>query len=287
MSVLMIAVLVVLTAAGLVGCTYWRVQRLPRMNPIRFLESAGSGNARTGPVVVLVGDSITHGTASADYVEMLAERPGMDRFVWVNAGINGQLAFNVLQRLDEIIRCSPDFVTILIGTNDATALLSDADARRYTRLWDLPRAPDPAWYRESLVAIVERLQTETDARLALLSLPTMGEDLDAIAHRRGAEHSQIIKDVATQAGVVYLPLQERMVDTLKAHSSMQRYSMDEFRKVMYVALAKRYLLGRSWDEIAADNGFLLHPDHLHLSEAGAAMVADLIEGFVRDGADSN
>jgi len=160
-------------------------------------------------------------------------------------------------------------------------LSSEESAQRYVKQWDLPQLPDPAWYRENLLAIIEKLQVQTEARLALLSLPTIGEDLDSIAYRRGVEHSQIIKEVSAQTGVTYLPLQERMVDYLQAHPSTQKYPIEEFRKVMYVVLAKRYLLGRSWDEIAADNGFLLHPDHLHLSEAGAAMVADLIEGFVR------
>jgi lysophospholipase L1-like esterase len=277
-------IIVVAVMGGMIGYVYQQATKLPRMNPASFVKSRLSADKRAAPVVVLVGDSITHGAASASYVDLLAERPGLDGFLLVNAGINGLLAHGVVQRLDEIIRCAPDFITILIGTNDAYALLSEENSQRYVKQWDLPQMPDSVWFRENLVAIIEKLQAETDARLAVLSLPTIGEDLDSIAYRRGAEHSQIIKQVATERGVTYLPLQERMVDYLRTHPSTQKYPVEAFRKVMYVALAKRYLLGRSYDEIAADNGFLLHPDHLHLSEAGAAMVADLIEGFIRDGA---
>jgi lysophospholipase L1-like esterase len=287
LKVAAIALISVVVVAGvLVGYGYWRATKLPRMNPARFLKSARSRGARVKTIVVLVGDSITHGAASANYVDMLAQRFGMDGPVLVNAGINGLLAHGVVERLDEIIRCAPDFITILIGTNDAYASLSEENAQRYVKQWDLPQLPDPVWYRENLVAIIEKLQAQTEARLAVLSLPTIGEDLDSIAYRRGAEHSQIIKEVTAERGVTCLPLHERMVDYLQAHPSTQKYPIEEFRKVMYWVLAKRYLLGRSYDEIAADNGFLLHPDHLHLSEAGAAMVADLIEGFVRDGLDS-
>jgi lysophospholipase L1-like esterase len=279
-------IVVVAVMGGMIGYAYRQATKLPRMNPALFLQSPRSPGARVAPVVVLVGDSITHGAASANYVDLLAERPGMAGFLLVNAGINGLLSHGVVQRLDEIIRCAPDFITILIGTNDAYALLSEENAQRYVKQWDLPQMPDAVWFRENLVAIIETLQAETAARLAVLSLPTIGEDLDSMAYRRGAEHSRIIKEVAAEKGVTYLPLQERMVDYLRSHPSTQKYPIEEFRRVMYVALAKRYLLGRSYDEIAADNGFLLHPDHLHLSEAGAAMVADLIEGFIRAGADS-
>ena len=38
-------------------------------------------------------------------------------FSIVNAGINGDLAWNLLERLDDVIDCNPNHITILIGTN--------------------------------------------------------------------------------------------------------------------------------------------------------------------------
>jgi len=111
MGALMIAavalILVVVVAGALVGYGYWRATKLPRINPAQFLKSARSRGTRAKTIVVLVGDSITHGAASANYVDMLAKRPGMDRFLLINAGINGLLAHGVVERLDEIIRCAP------------------------------------------------------------------------------------------------------------------------------------------------------------------------------------
>ena len=76
--------------------------RAPENNPGAFLERGRQTTTRT--LVVCAGDSITHGVVSANYVEMLERRFAADGYEFVNAGINGQLAYNLLQRLDECRR---------------------------------------------------------------------------------------------------------------------------------------------------------------------------------------
>ncbi len=69
------------------------------------------------PVVVCCGDSITHGHIGYDWVGNL--RKNDDSKIYINAGINADLTWNLNQRIDDIIKHTPDYVTILIGTNDA------------------------------------------------------------------------------------------------------------------------------------------------------------------------
>ena len=75
--------------------------------------------------VACVGDSLTAGQVSVDYVKMLAARDLGRSLRFTNAGVNGDLAFNVLRRLDSVIDLQPDAITVLIGTNDANASLSE------------------------------------------------------------------------------------------------------------------------------------------------------------------
>jgi len=70
--------------------------------------------------------------------------------LFVNAGINSQLSYNVLQRIDQVVKCNPDFITILIGTNDAAATLNEKNAARYVKKQNLPRVPHRHWYEENL-----------------------------------------------------------------------------------------------------------------------------------------
>jgi lysophospholipase L1-like esterase len=272
-----------LAAAFGIYCTvYADAQRLPSNNPGSFLSRGGA--ERKGAVVVCAGDSITHGRVSINYVDILSYRLSSRGFTLVNAGINSHLAYNLGLRLDEIIRCRPDVVTILIGTNDANATLSDSALQRYLAEMRLPRKPDSAWFRSNLASICSRLKAGTRARIALLSIPPMGEEPDSDAYLRAIEYSRIIKEVAAEQRVDYLPLSEEM--TLRVEARGRKPAV-EFRGdpefAMYGVLARHYLLRQSYDEISESNGFLYLTDLLHLNTRGATLVADLIERYVTSG----
>ncbi len=255
-----------------------KAEKLPDNCPAGFLTVAPpSANQK---VVICIGNSITHGRVSANYMDMLASCSG-EGYQFVNAGINGDLAWNVLQRLDEIVACKPDYITLLIGTNDAKATVVEKDARISMKKKDLPQLPDTDWYRENLLEICRQLQERTSARIALLSLPPVGEDRDHLVYRRIEEYSAFIKQTAEEFGFDYLPLHEAMNDYLikNDHSPKLSYDMG-FRPVMYKAIFRHFIFGQSFNTIAEANGFLLLTDFLHLNETGAEMVADIIEDFI-------
>jgi len=55
---------------------------------------------------------------------MLRERFKSDGIEFINAGVNGDLAYNVRQRIAAVIAQQPDYIIILVGTNDVTGGLS-------------------------------------------------------------------------------------------------------------------------------------------------------------------
>jgi lysophospholipase L1-like esterase len=180
-----------------------------------------------------------------------------------------------------VVACQPDVVTVMIGTNDANATLMDENMKRYQRQMKLPRKADRAWYRLNLEKIVTVLKTRTRARIALISLPPIGEAMDHASYQRAAAYSRIVREVAERAGVAYIPLNESMDAYLRAHPHQPRISYDDNpRKLLYGVLASRFLMGKSWDEISRDRGLRLLTDTVHLNCRGAGMVADQIEKFV-------
>src|SRR5262245_41482522 len=109
-----------------------RAEQPPENNPRRFVKRA---RRRPGAkVVACVGASIVHGRVSYNFVDALERRLEAGGFQLVNAGVNGDLAYNARQRLDEVIACQPDFVIVLVGTNDVLATMSPRHERRYRRL---------------------------------------------------------------------------------------------------------------------------------------------------------
>src|SRR5690606_33426970 len=103
----------VLGTAGTVG--YLTFLRSPADPPARV---CGDRRASGGPLVVAAGASLTRGTLGADWVGRLRERPEFRGYTFVNSGVNGATTAGLLARTDtDIVRCRPDAVTLLIGTN--------------------------------------------------------------------------------------------------------------------------------------------------------------------------
>jgi len=230
------------------------------------------------------GASLTAARVSYDYLELLRSKPSLAGFQFINRGNDGDLAWNGLQRFDAVIADKPDYVSILIGTNDVNAILSERNRLRYLNFNHLPTDPTIEWYEENMRAIVARLKNETTAKISLLSLAVIGEDLDHAANVQVRRYNEVIHRIATDEQLDYLPLYERMVDYLQAHEAdrvalppMLAYK-DGFTNVgNAIGL---HASGMTWDEVSKRNGLLVTTDCLHLNSVGAGMVADLIEGWL-------
>jgi len=247
-------------------------------NPLEYVREK---EARAGKwVTVCVGDSITRGEVSYNYVDLLEARLG-DRYEVINAGINSELSYEVLQRLDQVIACEPDLVTVLIGTNDANASMSDEGALWTMQHRKLPFGPSIGWYEQNIEAIVERLQRETRAHIALLSLPPIGEDLDSQPVRTIRWFSEVVRRVARRYRVTYLPVFEQMTDYLTEHPPAENLEHEKWQWHSVKAIFERKILGVELDEIAQQQGLVLHSDMLHLNSRGACIIVDLIENLVR------
>ncbi len=234
--------------------------------------------------VVCFGASLTAGRVSFDYLELLRARPALADYRFVNRGVDGDLVWNGLQRLDEVINDQPDAVTILMGTNDVNATMSERNRLRYLSFNHLPQDPTLPWYEENLRAVIARLKQETHARIVLLSLAIIGEDLEHEANRKIDLYNEVVRRVARDEKLDYLPLHERMVTYLHEHEA-ERAQLPprlEYRDGLTnvgnaVAL---HASGLSWDEVSHRNGLQLTTDCLHLNSVSAGMIADLIEGWL-------
>jgi lysophospholipase L1-like esterase len=269
---------ILIIAPGLLGISllycYWQITRLPRNRPERYVKQ------NRKDVIVFAGDSITHGQVGENYVSLVAQSLNLNRLDIVNAGINSHLAWNLLQRVDEIIDTEPSFVTILIGTNDANAATSEKEANSYFKRMDLPQTPTLQWFAENLEMVVKRIQEGTDARIALISIPPLGEEKDHSAFIISSNYCKAIEEVAKTTGVTYLPFHEKMVEFLERQPGHPNYPIERSTIGMLVACFKYYVLKRDWNSIGQAAGFQLHIDYLHLNTRGATMLSDLITDFV-------
>jgi lysophospholipase L1-like esterase len=230
--------------------------------------------------LVCLGDSITRGKWSADWVDRLSREWGGRGYRFVNAGGDAELAWNALERLDDAIRAKPDLVTVLLGTNDVNATLSPAIARWYVGRAKLPRDPALDWYLETMERLVARLSAETGARIGLFSLTLLGEDLGHPANKRMEEYSAAIRALARRRGAAYLPLHERLREHLAANPPGEPRAPRPGMGPILQARFKHSVLRRSWDDISRENGYRLLTDGIHLNDTAAGIVADLVVDFM-------
>lgn len=231
-------------------------------------------------VVVCLGASIVRGRASVDFVEMLRGR--LPQLQFVNGGINNETADDVLQRLDEVIACRPKAVLILIGTNDAQAILNPAGvvARRRQKSAGTSQEPTIEAYQQALKAIVSELVDRTQARIGLCSLPPLGQDLSAPENVMVRELNAAIRAVAEGTGEAYVPVYEEMAAYLEAASATDGPAFTGDWRVSARSLTQHFIVGKSYDAIAEREGLLLSPDYIHLNTAGASIVADASTEFL-------
>jgi lysophospholipase L1-like esterase len=249
----------------------------PSNSPKAFLKRGRKKSTKT--LVVCAGDSITHGVVSANYLTMLQKKYAKHGYEFVNAGINGNLAWNVLQRLDEIIACKPDVVTLLIGTNDVNATLNEISEENYRRQQKLTEKPTFDTYRQNIETIIERLKTETSAKIAIIGLPMLGENLDSELNQRINHYDEALQAIAAEKGVTYLPLPERLLAMLPHNYNPPAYK-GQLDTILYATL-KHHFLRQSWDSISRQNGFAILTDHIHLNDKAAGEVANLVGEFIK------
>lgn len=149
-------------------------------------------------VVVAAGASMTQGTLGRDWVGDLRKRPEFRGYEFVNAGDNGDTSADLRERIDsDVVACDPDVVILLVGTNDV---------RDGVPLGE---------YRDNLTAIIERIGGKTSARIALMSLPPLGEDLDSEIDHRLRGYNAAIEEIATRTAVGHVPVNERFTGHLR------------------------------------------------------------------------
>ena len=260
--------------------TLYSVIRLPQNNPKKYMQKMLSQPVSQKQKLVTIGDSLTHGTLSANYVEKLSERLNREHSYIdiINAGVNGDRAFHVLNRVPEIIRCHPDFITILIGTNDVARSINSSNKPLCFSRNKLSQPSTQAVFTSNLQSLVSQLKAKTHAQIAVLSIPPIGEDLNQPVAQASIAFSRAIRDVAENQNVEYLPLQEAMLEYLNQYPAQPKFRYEKHHIVFMKGFIRR-LFGYSSQQISEKVGFRLHIDFHHLNNKGANMIVDLIEEF--------
>jgi lysophospholipase L1-like esterase len=264
--------------AAVAGSVYYRATKIPPNNAKAFTSFKNDSSKK---VVVIMGDSITHGAVSYNYVGELSNDSELSHYIFINEGINSQLAYQLLGKIDNVVKTKPHDIFILIGSNDCIASLNDEEYKRYNRTWNLPVRPTKDWFVTNLENLIDKLKSRTSARITLISIPPVSEKADSIPFQRSIEYSHLIKEKAEALKIGYIGFNEMLVDEVTKSGKKDVEEFDSNRRALISAVASHYVLGRSWDEISDRRGLLFLTDSVHLnSRSGHILTTKIKEAIL-------
>jgi len=97
-------------------------------------------------------------------------------------------------------------------------------------------------------------------------------------NRRTVEYNGYIREIASAAGAIYIPLWERMEVAITASPgrALQAVSFGAF----YRSKIQQFFLRRSFDEVGRRGGWKFHVDGVHLNTRGGKILADVVQEFL-------
>lgn len=280
--------------AGLI--TAEGLSRPPHNGPHEFVRDESSsrwGKRDDNDVKVLVclGDSLTHGACSANWVDSvtnhyLKAQPKQPKLLVVNAGQNSICTHTILkERVDHVIDCKPDFIFVMIGTNDVMAMYRQDWAKDKIRLWNLPEIPTEEITIRNLTDIVRRLLDDTNAKVALATLPPMGEDIHCAANQLVQKINRCIihdiqRDFRTEKRFSVVDINGTLWTKINRNSPRNRkyfHSVDNFLQYAVLFGFFHCVFGVRWEVLSGVfTGNVVLLESLHLNEVGGAVVRDKV-----------
>lgn len=170
---------------------------------------------------VALGDSLTYGLGASSnkgtfpYIlghKLLNKYKNVEV---VNLAVSGAIVDDLISdQLPQAIDEKPDFVTILIGTNDVHSFANKQK------------------FRTSLTSIIEKLKKSTAADILLMNIPYLGSDslilppYNHIMESKIIEFNHVIYEVASLTEVKYFDLYSNSRDYFEKDPKL--YSSDQF-----------------------------------------------------------
>ena len=253
------------------------ISKPPKGRSIDFLQSPPSKKSR---IIACIGDSLTHGNIGDCWVESLRDEYPEDTFL--NEGINGDVVWQVQQRIEPILSCKPDIVILMIGSNDAMASFNKHSGERYKHNNNLPEVPTFESYQRLLPELLDSLSDIP--KIALCTIPPVGENPDSAVNQHVKMFNDFIELTASNKNISLIPVSSFLWDDLSSRTYPFRKDYDPkvlpIIKRIYGGMFHHYIFKKTWNDVAKSKGQWILFDQIHLNERGAQLVLNLVKKYI-------
>ena len=191
--------------------------------------------AKTAPVIVCLGDSITEGLTYALLVRQALREAGKPEPIMIGAGVGGDNAAGMLARLDrDVFSYHPDLIALDTGINDFSLSTEE--------------------YEQALRAIYDRCKAEGVPVLSL-TLTTLAPRYEESMGPHLAEFDAVIRRLATEYGWTLADVQARMREALARGEQLNEPDGAHLNLAGYRAMSRAVLDALGYPEVALPETF--------------------------------
>jgi lysophospholipase L1-like esterase len=221
--------------------------------------------------IIFFGDSLTQGTFGASYVDKVAA--AMRGHHFINQGVNGDTSLNLFRRVDQdVIAERPDGVFVMIGVNDAVSSVEPQSHLYYRFMKRLPQGQvSPVSFRENMRALLGKLiAAQIKSWVALPPIEYRPEQVKMLR-----QMNDYAAGVCREFNIPVLDLMATL--TPKDIPARNPVGISTYQRNLLIQLG----LDRDHERHRSAGGFTYSFDGIHLTEAGAQRMADLIVPFLQ------
>jgi lysophospholipase L1-like esterase len=302
------------TLTGIIGLVVFitaeRLSRPPHNGPHEFVKQDNKRGKRDEDerVLVCLGDSLTHGACSANWVDDVV--PSLTKqlqkdiktkttLTVVNAGQNGICTHTVLhEKVNHVVACRPDYIFIMIGSNDAMAIYREDWASERMHAWNLTEKPTEDVLIRNLTDTVKALLDQTTAVIAIATLPPFGENVNSASNKiiqsinsriKTLEYhflGEIKSDSRETTRVSVIDVNSALWAEINSQRSRKNtkptHSIDMFLPYATVMGILHCVFGLSWNALTRLSGNVVLCESLHLNEDGGSILRNEVVHWLMD-----
>lgn len=139
---------------------------------------------------------------------------------------------------------------MLLGANDVNGSMDSPAALEYYRKnKNLPQDPTLAWYVECMKEIIDQLKTQTKAKITIISIPILGENLNHEANKKVIEYNVALQNLCKENNIGYIDFHVKQVEYLLKYPPANPQSLPIEFSIIKKAILRRFLLRQGWDTI--------------------------------------
>eukprot|EP00302_Diacronema_sp_CCMP2436_P039436 CAMPEP_0180013282 /NCGR_PEP_ID=MMETSP0984-20121128/17423_1 /TAXON_ID=483367 /ORGANISM="non described non described, Strain CCMP 2436" /LENGTH=301 /DNA_ID=CAMNT_0021935605 /DNA_START=1 /DNA_END=906 /DNA_ORIENTATION=+ len=286
-----IAAALIAVIFGCMGYVIVSTSHPPSVDPLGAVDPASPR-----PLVIALGDSLTHGLFSHAWLADL--KHAYPHLQFANTAMNGHTSHTVLQTARSLkLHRPPAVVLVLVGSNDALYSLSPKARDFYMEQGKLPVGTPAglpaalAAYERNLGDIITHARKQVEAKeVIIISPPPFGgnvtRDLPSDSFLGALEHSphdavklmaRKARHVAWRRGATFIDLHELIDKRLREQTDRGPpfvLSVSQFSRQFFVATIVSFIPGLTFNRMSHT---LYSHDWIHLNQRGAQVIADALK----------